>query len=148
MVSYFQMSLPQVVIDTNVIVSGLRSKHGSAFQLLSLIGTGQFDIHLSVPLVLEYTEILLRELPNLYLSCNEVDDLIDFYCSVGVPHEIFFLWRPFLRDPKDEMVLELAVQASCKSIITYNTRDFAGVEQFGLKLLKPSEFLRLIGTSL
>lgn len=139
------MPLPQVVIDTNVIVAGLRSRRGSAFQLLALIDTGQFDIHLSVPLVLEYTEVLLRELSNLYLSREEVDDLIDFYCTVGVQHEIFFLWRPFLRDPKDEMVLELAVKANCESIITYNTRDFAGVEQFGLNLLEPSEFLRLIG---
>ena len=139
------MPLPQIVIDTNVIVAGLRSRRGSAFQLLILIGTGQFDIHLSVPLVLEYTDVLLRELLNLYLSREEVDDLIDFYCSVGRPHEIFFLWRPFLRDPKDDMVSELAVKAGCQSIITYNTRDFAGVEQFGLSLLEPSEFLRLIG---
>ena len=139
------MPLPQIVIDTNVIVAGLRSRRGSAFKLLILINTGQFDIHLSIPLVLEYTEVLLRELPNLYLSREEVDDRIDFYCAVGVQHEIFFLWRPFLRDPKDDMVLELAVKAGCESIITYNTRDFAGVEQFGLSLLEPSEFLRLIG---
>jgi putative PIN family toxin of toxin-antitoxin system len=139
------MPLPQIVIDTNVIVAGLRSRRGRAFKLLILINTGQFDIHLSIPLVLEYTEVLLRELPNLYLSREEVDDLIDFYCAVGVQHEIFFLWRPFLRDPKDDMVLELAVKAGCESIITYNTRDFAGVEQFGLSLLEPSEFLRLIG---
>ena len=139
------MSLPQIVIDTNVIIAGLRSRRGSAFQLLSLIGTGKFDMHLSVPLVLEYTDVLLRELPNLYLSREEVDDLIDFYCSVGIPHKIFFLWRPFLRDPKDDMVLELAVKAGCQSIITYNTRDFAGVEQFGLCLLEPLGFLRLIG---
>ena len=139
------MPLPQVVIDTNVIVAGLRSRRGSAFQLITLMGTGQFDIHLSVPLVLEYTDVLLRELPKLYLSREEVDDLIDFYCAVGQQHEIFFLWRPFLRDPKDDMVLELAVKAGCESIITYNTRDFAGVEQFGLNLLEPSEFLRSIG---
>lgn len=139
------MPLPQIVIDTNVIVAGLRSRRGSAFQLIALIGTGKFDIHLSVPLVLEYTDVLLRELPTLYLSREEVDELIDFYCSVGIPHEIFFLWQPFLRDPKDDMVLELAVKAGCQSIITYNIRDFAGVEQFGLNLLEPSEFLRLIG---
>ena len=139
------MSPPQIVIDTNVIVAGLRSRRGSSFKLLTLIDTGQFDIHLSVPLVLEYTEVLLRELPNLSLSREEVEDLIDFYCGVGMQHEIFFLWRPFLRDPKDEMVLELAVKAGCQSIITYNTRDFAGVEQFGLNVLEPSEFLRLIG---
>ena len=82
------MPLPQIVIDTNVIVSGLRSRRGSAFQLLTLIDTGQFDIHLSVPLVLEYTDVLLRELANLYLSREEVDDLIDFYCSVGIPLDI------------------------------------------------------------
>ena len=86
----------------------MRSRRGSAFQLLTLIDTGHFDIHLSVPLVLEYTEVLLRELQNLYLSREEVDDLIDFFCAVGIQHEIFFLWRPFLLDPKDEMVLELA----------------------------------------
>ena len=139
------MLLPQIVIDTNVIVAGLRSRRGTAFQLITLIDTGQFDIHFSVPLVLEYTEVLLRELSNLYLSREEVDILINFYCEVGVQHEIFFLWRPFLRDPKDDMVLELAVKAGCQSIITYNTRDFAGVEQFGLTLPEPSEFLRLIG---
>ena len=76
---------------------------------------------------------------------EEIDDLIDFYCAVGGKHQIFFLWCPFLRDPKDDMVLELAVKAGCQSIITYNTRDFAGVEQFGLSLLEPSELLRLIG---
>jgi putative PIN family toxin of toxin-antitoxin system len=139
------MSIPQVVIDTNVIVAGLRSRRGSAFQLITLIGTGRFDIHLSVPLVLEYTDVLLRGLPKLSLSREEVDDLIDFFCAVGEQHEIFFLWRPFLRDPKDDMVLEIAVKAGCESIITYNTRDFAGVEQFGLNILEPSEFLRLIG---
>lgn len=139
------MPLPQIVIDTNVIVAGLRSRRGSAFQLLTLIGTELFNIHLSVPLVLEYTDVLLRELPKLYLSGEEVDDLIDFYCAIGEKHEIFFLWRPFLRDPKDDMVLELAVKAGCSSIITYNTRDFAGAEQFGLSPLEPLEFLRLIG---
>jgi putative PIN family toxin of toxin-antitoxin system len=139
------MPLPQVVIDTNVIISGLRSRRGRAFQLLTLIGTGKFDIHLSVPLVLEYSEVLLRQISHLDLNREEVDDLVDFYCSVGVQNEIFFLWRPLLRDPKDDMVLELAVKAGCESIITYNTRDFAGAEQFGLNLLEPSEFLRLIG---
>ncbi|MGA1621175.1 MAG: putative toxin-antitoxin system toxin component, PIN family [Synechocystis sp.] len=139
------MPVHQVVIDTNIIVAGLRSRRGSAFQLLTLIGTGRFDIHLSVPLVLEYTDVLLRELPNLYLNSEAVDDLIDFYCSVGIPNEIFFLWRPFLPDPKDDMVLELAIKAGCQSIITYNTRDFAGVERFGISLLKPADFLRLIG---
>ena len=62
------MPIPHIVIDTNVMVAGLRSRRGSAFRLLTLVGTGQFDIHLSVPLVLEYEEVLLRELPHLQVS--------------------------------------------------------------------------------
>ena len=135
----------QIVIDTNVIVAGLRSRRGCAFQLLSLIGTECFDIHLSVPLVMEYRDVLSREGLISYLSLNDVDNLIDFYCQVGIKHEIFFLWRPFLQDPKDDLVLELAVKAGGASIITYNTRDFNGVEQFGIQLFKPPDFLRLIG---
>ena len=59
------MPIPHIVIDTNVMVAGLRSRHGSAFRLLMLVGTGRFAIHLSVPLVLEYEEVLLRELPRV-----------------------------------------------------------------------------------
>lgn len=105
------MSIPQVVLDTNVIVAGLRSRRGSAFRLLTLVGTEKFDIHLSVPLVLEYQEVLSREFSNLYLSATEVEDFIEFHCLVATKHRIFFLWRPYLPDPKDDMVLELAVAA-------------------------------------
>ncbi|MEM6520830.1 MAG: PIN domain-containing protein, partial [Cyanobacteria bacterium P01_C01_bin.70] len=59
---------PQIVIDTNVLVAGLRSRNGSAFRLLSLVDGERFNIHLSVPLVLEYEVVLLRELPNLPLT--------------------------------------------------------------------------------
>ncbi len=70
------MPIPQIVINTNIIISGLRSRQGSAFRLLELVGTGAFDIHLSVPLVLEYREVLLRELPNLYVSATDIEDFI------------------------------------------------------------------------
>jgi hypothetical protein len=95
------MTTPQIVLDTNVLVSGLRSRRGSAFQILTLVDTGRFDIHLSVQLVLEYQDVLHRELPNLYITATDVDDLIEFHCSVAKRHQIFFLWRPFLPDPKD-----------------------------------------------
>jgi putative PIN family toxin of toxin-antitoxin system len=137
--------IPQIVIDTNVLVAGLRSRRGSAFRLLTLVGTGRFDIHLSVPLVLEYEDVLLRELPHLQVSRTAVEDLLDFHCAVATCHSIFFLWRPFLRDPKDDMIVELAVKAGCDFIVTYNTRDFAGVEQFGLRAIGPGAFLQHIG---
>ncbi len=142
------MSIPQVVLDTNVIVSGLRSRRGTAFRLLTLVGTGKFDIHLSVPLVLEYQEVLSRELSNLYVTATDIEQLIEFHCLVAKRHKIFFLWRPYLPDPKDDMVLELAVKAGCDSVVTYNTRDFVGIERFGIRTVTPAEFLQSIGALL
>lgn len=113
--------------------------------MLSLVGTGQFDLHLSVPLVFEYEDVLLRELPHLQVTKEAVEALIDFHCAVAMHHPIFFLWRPFLRDPKDDMVLELTVKAGCEFIVTYNARDFAGVEQFGIRVIDPGAFLQHIG---
>ena len=60
-------------------------------------------------------------------------------------HEIFFLWLPYLPDAEDDMLLELAVKAGCQFIVTYNSRDFAGIERFGLQAVTPAEFLKLIG---
>lgn len=139
------MPIPQIVLDTNVIVAGLRSMRGSAFRILELVGTGAFDIHLSVPLVLEYREVLSRELSNLYIDAMAIEDFIEFHCSVATQHRIFFLWRPYLSDPKDDLVLELAVKARCDSVVTYNIRDFAGIKRFGIKAIPPVDFLREIG---
>jgi len=137
--------IPQIVIDTNVVVAGLRSRNGSAFRLLGLVGSEQFKINLSVPLVLEYEEVLFRELPNLAINASDVQDFLDFHCAVATHHQIFFLWRPFLPDPKDDMVLELAVKAGCDSVVTYNIRDFAGIERFGVSAVTPANFLESIG---
>lgn len=142
------MTIPQIVIDTNILVSGLRSRRGSSFRLLTLVGTGLFDIHLSVPLVLEYKEVLLRELPNLLVTELDIENLIEYHCSVATKHQIFFLWRPYLPDPKDDMILELAVKARCDSVVTYNIRDFVGIERFGLRAITPAEFLNSIEASL
>lgn len=139
------MSIPQIVIDTNVLVAGMRSRRGCSHHLLTLVGTGKFDIHLSVPLVLEYEEVLYRERAALGLPPESIDGLIDFHCSVATHHEIFFLWRPHLIDPCDDMLLELAVKAQCEVIITFNAGDFAGSSQFGVRTATPAEFLRQIG---
>jgi putative PIN family toxin of toxin-antitoxin system len=139
------MPPPQIVIDTNVLVAGLRSRNGVAFLLLSLVGRERFGINLSVPLILEYEDVLLRRESGIPLSAFDIDAVLDFHCSVARTHEIFFLWRPYLRDPKDDMVLELAVKAGCSFIVTYNERDFAGCEHFGIKALTPAAFLKKIG---
>jgi putative PIN family toxin of toxin-antitoxin system len=139
------MNTPQVVIDTNVIVAGLRSNRGASFRLLGLVGTGPFDIHVSVPLVLEYEAVLLREAVKLAVSTQEIQALIDFHCAVAKRHQIFYLWRPFLPDADDDMILELAASSGCDSIITYNTRHFVDIERFGLTAIEPGPFLKRIG---
>lgn len=137
--------VPQIVIDTNVVIAAQRSKRGASSKLMSLIGTGRFDLHISVPLVLEYEEVLLRQELQLGLTSRDVDDLLDAICALAEHHQIHFLWRPFLRDEKDEMLLELAVASNCDYLVTYNKRDFRGVEKFGIRVVDSREFLQAIG---
>jgi putative PIN family toxin of toxin-antitoxin system len=130
---------PLVVLDTNILVSALRSRRGSSFALLEQIGTKRFDIAVSVPLVLEYEDAMLRNRGGL--TAGQVRDVIDYVCKVASHHQIFFLWRPLLRDPNDDMVAEVAVAAGAQAIVTYNVRDFVGVEKFGLKIWSPQHLL-------
>jgi putative PIN family toxin of toxin-antitoxin system len=139
------MRLPEVVLDTNVLVAGLRSRRGASSILLSLVGKGRFTINISVPLLLEYEDVLLRPDLGLAVTPDGISAILDYHCAVARQHPIFFLWRPFLRDPKDDMILELAVKAECHYVVTFNTKDFAGIAQFGLEALSPAEFLRRIG---
>jgi predicted nucleic acid-binding protein len=134
-----------VVLDTNVLEAAMRSRRGASFAVLSMVGRGHFEIALSVPLVLEYEEVLMRECDERRRSAAAVADMIDYLCTVGRRQSVFFLWRPFLSDPSDDMVLELAVAASCDAIVTHNRRDFAPVHQFGIRVLSPSDFLEEIG---
>ncbi len=138
------MAVPRVVLDTNVVVAGLRSRRGASFRLLSQLGRGRFEVAVSVPLVLEYEEVLLGERP-LGLAAEDVQVVLDYLCSVARHQEIFYLWRPILPDPQDDLVLEVAVAAACSVIITHNRRDFAGADRFGIRVLTPAAFLRQIG---
>jgi len=139
------MEQPRIVIDTNVLVAALRSKRGASYKLLSLINSGKFSIHIAVPLVLEYEDVAKRLLEDIPLTGQDIDDILDYLCAVAQRHQIFYLWRPFLKDTKDDMVLELAVTANCDFIVTYNKRDFQGAEHFGLRVVTPKEFLEEIG---
>ena len=135
-----------VALDTNVVVAGLRSRRGASFRLLSLVGKATaFEIALSVPLVLEYEAVLKRQSKQIGHSHAEIDGVLDYLCGVASLHEVFYLWRPTLRDPKDDMVLELAVGAGCESIITFNARDFEAASTFAVRIEGPRSFLKRIG---
>lgn len=134
-----------IVIDTNVLAAALQSSRGAAYKLLMLIGTGKFTFYLSVPLLLEYEDVAKRLLEAISLDNQDIDAILDYICATAQRQQIFYLWRPYLKDPKDDMVLELAVSAGCNFIVTYNGKDFMGAEHFGLHVLTPREFLEKIG---
>lgn len=99
----------------------------------------------SVPLVLEYEEILINKLDKAIFSKIDIDDIINYICKAGIIVTVFYLWRPFLADPEDDHILELAVAANCSHIVTFNKKDFRGVEeQFGIKIIDAAEFLEIL----
>lgn len=143
---YRSANMNQIVIDTNILVAAFRSRNGASFRLMELMDKERFEINLSVPLVLEYEDVLLRD--NNGIEDQDVRDLVDYLCKIGNQHRISFLWRPILNDPKDDMVLELAVAAQCGQIVTFNLKDFHESAKFGIQAIGPAEFLRRIGVIL
>jgi putative PIN family toxin of toxin-antitoxin system len=135
------MNTFQVVLDTNIIVSALRSRSGAASKLLRLIGTNRFEIHISIPLVFEYEDVLKRKEFQDWWSFQDAEDVVDYICSTAYHHKIWYLWRPYLSDAKDDLVLELALKANVKYIITYNVKDFKQAESLGIIPITPENFL-------
>jgi predicted nucleic acid-binding protein len=107
-----------------------------------MVGLGRFEIALSVPLVLEYEDVAKRLASSVGLKQADIDVVLDYLCSVADRRGIFFLWRPVLRDARDDMVLEVAVEAGCDHIVTHNVRDFDGADRYGIGVITPGEFLR------
>ena len=122
-----------------MIFAAGRSRQGASHALLRLLADEGYRPIVSVPLVLEY-EMALRRRTEL----DEVTAtaIVDFICLVADRQPIYYLWRPFLKDPSDEMVLEVAVGAGADAIVTHNLRDFDGVEEhFGIRVVTPRELL-------
>ena len=136
----------RVVFDTNVVVAGLRSSLGASHALLQAIPSTKFQIAISVPLYLEYQSVLHRpgSLPEA-MTPADADAVCRFLAANAAHQEIFFLWRPFLPDPKDDMVLELAVASQSRLIITHNIADFRAAPAFGVHAIRPGDFIQHIG---
>jgi putative PIN family toxin of toxin-antitoxin system len=134
----------KIVIDTNVILSALRSTKGASFKLLSIIDENKFEFSLSVPLFIEYESVAKRNPEKLGLSISDIEDILNYLAETSSKREIYFLWRPFLKDPKDDLVLEVAIESESDFIISYNKKDFRNINKFGVKVLTPLEFLKLI----
>ena len=132
----------RVVLDTNVVFSALYSDAGASYQLLMGLQRKLIVPCLSVALVLEYEQALLDHLDQFEQTEDEIRDILDYLCTVSVRQTVFYLWRPFLRDPKDDMVLELAVASGARLVVTHNIKHFAGIERFGIKAVSPAELLK------
>ena len=118
------------VFDTNVIFAALYSRSGPSFQLLQRIGKGDFQLHLSVALALEYEDVVKRDPTRFEIDAQTIDDILDYLCLQAVHHDIFYLWRPFLTDAGDDLLVDLAVAALATThLVTYNLKDFTGVEK-------------------
>jgi putative PIN family toxin of toxin-antitoxin system len=131
----------KIIIDTNVLVSALKSKKCYSYKLLSDIDNENMEVFISVPLILEYEDVLKRNKSQIKLSATEISDVIDYICLIGSKRKIFYLWRPFLKDQKDDMILELAVESEADFIISFNKKDFKEIDKFNLEVLTPKEFL-------
>jgi putative PIN family toxin of toxin-antitoxin system len=132
----------QVVLDTSVLVAGVRSTQGASFRLLQLVGDDRWQINLSPALLFEYEEAAKPHADKLWAKPERFGDLLDFLARNGRRPRISYSWRPQLSDADDEMVLELAVAAQADFIVTHNVRDFAGAKPFGVGILTPSDFLK------
>ncbi len=138
------MSLPKIVLDTNIWVAAFRSRHGASAKVVSLLGRDRFRLVTSVPLVLEYEEVFLRQRKEMNLTKGKANQLLDLICALSEHQSIYFLWRPTQPDGDDAHVLELAVAAKCDYIVTYNKRDFSGAASFGVGVVTAAEFLKTL----
>jgi putative PIN family toxin of toxin-antitoxin system len=139
------MMLFRVVLDTNILVAGLRSRRGASYALLSAWLRGEFRACASVPLWLEYEGTLKREdIATMHgLSADHIDVLLDAWAVHVDPVELLYAWRPQLRDPDDEMVFETAMNGRCDALVTYNTVDFKeAARRFGLAMWRPLDLLQ------
>lgn len=139
--------IEKVVLDTSVVVAGLRTRRGAGNAVLQLVAARRLRLLATPPLFLEYEEVLKRPEQRLAhgLSLEEIDAFLAELAAIVEPVEVHFLWRPQVRDPNDEMVLEAAINGQADALITYNIADFglAG-GRFAIRILRPAELLKKV----
>jgi putative PIN family toxin of toxin-antitoxin system len=137
----------RIVLDTSVVVAGLRTRLGAGNAVLRLVAEKRVTILATPPLFLEYEDVLKRPEHRLAhgLAVEEVDEFLAELAALIEPVEVHFLWRPQGRDPNDEMVLEAAVNGRADSLVTYNVADFACViERFSIAVMHPADLLKKV----
>lgn len=139
------MPSQRIVIDTNILYAGLYSSAGASFQMLRLVRSGQIIPCISVTLAMEYEAMLSARLQQLDLTPDQLAGFLGYFVSCAERVKVFYLWRPGLRDPADDMVLETAVAARVDFIVTRNIKDFTGADRFGVRVVTPGWFIKHFG---
>ena len=137
----------RIVLDTSVVVAGLRTRLGAGNAVLRLVVNRRLILLATPPLFIEYEDVLKRPEQRLAhgLALEDVDEFLAELAALIEPVEVHFLWRPQTRDPNDEMVLEAAINSQADALVTYNVRDFAlPGERFGISVLGPGELLKKV----
>lgn len=135
------------VLDTDVIVSAIRSRTGASAEIVRAALRGDAAIAMSVALALEYEAVITREEHYVAGGLCEADVLmvLDTLIQVAKPIESHFRWRPQLRDANDEMVLEAAVNSGASAIVTFNRKDFgSAASRFGIDIMLPKQALETL----
>ncbi len=135
----------RIVLDTSVLVAAARSRNGASFQLVSMLPTPRFDFALTIALYTEWQAVLTRpkHMPP-GATTAAVLGYLRYLASLAHLQDVHFLWRPFLRDPDDDMVLECAVASDSQYLVTHNVKDFRRVPELKVQAIKPADFLNLL----
>ena len=135
------MPIPRVVLDTNIVFAALKSASGASAHLLRCALNGEIEVRVSELVWEEYCGVLRRS--TQILGCDEatVERFLDILAQLMELQEVYFLWRPHLRDVADDKVLECAVAANAEFLVTFNGRDFVGSDLFPVQVVTPAQML-------
>lgn len=146
MISYTML---RIVMDTDVIVAAARSPQGASAELIRHAIQGNIQLVSSTALTLEYEAVCTRQKHReaAGISHEEMLLFLDGIAALCEPTELYFLWRPQLRDINDEMVLETAINGQAEIITSFNIADYGKAgKAFGIEILRPRDLLKRIRT--
>lgn len=134
-----------IVVDTNVLLSALRSSKGASHWLIREMLKGGIPFAVSPAVALEYEDVLKREGvlgPEPWIGPDEIDTVLDAVFSQAQLVSPWFRFRPFLADPKDDIYIECALTAGATFIVSSDRHfEHPAVKAFGISVMRAADFV-------